>query len=54
MTFDFKPAIRIKRSAVQDVMKQNRALQIGEHVIVTASGVARLGKRELKPLTTQD
>jgi Xaa-Pro aminopeptidase len=54
MTFDFKPAIRMKRSAVQDVMKENRIVQIGEHVIVTAQGVTRLGKRELKPLTTQD
>jgi Xaa-Pro aminopeptidase len=53
MTFDFKPAIRMKRSAIQDVMKENRIVQIGEHVLVTAQGVARLGKRELEPLTTQ-
>jgi len=52
MTFDFKPAIRMKRSAVQDVTKENRVVQIGEHVIVSATGVTRLGKRELKPLTT--
>ena len=52
MTFDFKPAIRMKRSTVQDVGIENRVVQIGEHVLVGASGVARLGKRELKPLTT--
>lgn len=54
MTFDFKPAIRMKRGAVEDVRKENRVVQIGEHLIVTASGVARLGKRELKPLTTEN
>ncbi|TAJ77181.1 M24 family metallopeptidase, partial [bacterium] len=53
MTFDFKPAIRMRRSTVQDVRKENRVVQIGEHVLVTESGVARLGKRELKPLTTE-
>jgi Xaa-Pro aminopeptidase len=52
MTFDFKPAIRMKRNAVQDVTKENRVVQIGEHVIVSATGVTRLGKRELKPLAT--
>jgi len=53
MTFNFKPAIRMKRSVVQDVRKENRAVQIGEHVLVTESGVVRLGKRELKPMTTE-
>ena len=53
MAFDFKPAIRMKRSAIQDVRKENRSVQIGEHVLVTASGVARLGKRELRPLTIE-
>jgi Xaa-Pro aminopeptidase len=53
MTFDFKPAIRMKRSAVQDVTQENRAVQIGEHVIVTERAVARVGKRELKPLVTE-
>ncbi len=53
MTFNFKPAIRMKRSAMQDVRKENRVVQVGEHVLVTESGVARLGKRELKPLTTE-
>jgi Xaa-Pro aminopeptidase len=53
MTFDFKPAIRMKRSAAQDVRKENRSVQIGDHVLVTAASVSRLGKRELKPLTTE-
>jgi len=53
MTFDFKPAIRMKRSAVQDVTQENRVVQIGEHVIVTERAVARVGKRELKPLVTE-
>jgi Xaa-Pro aminopeptidase len=54
MTFDFKPAIRMKRSAIQDVGKENRVVQLGEHVIVAKNGVARLGKRQLKPLTTEN
>jgi len=53
MAFDFKPAIRMKRSAIQDVRKENRSVQIGEHVLITGSGITRLGKRELKPLTTE-
>jgi Xaa-Pro aminopeptidase len=53
MTFDFKPAIRMKRNAIQDVRKENRSVQIGEHVLITAASVTRLGKRELKPLTTE-
>ena len=53
MAFDFKPAIRMKRSAIQDVSKENRSVQIGEHVLITGSGVIRLGTRELKPLTTE-
>ena len=53
MTFDFKPAIRMQRNATQDVRKENRVVQIGEHVLVTATGTTRFGKRELKPLTTE-
>src|SRR5215813_10469002 len=53
MAFDFKPAIRMKRSAIQDVSEENRSVQIGEHVLITGSGITRLGKRELKPLTTE-
>ena len=52
MTFDFKPAIHMKRAAVQDVLKENRVVQIGEHLLVGTNGVARLGKRALEPLTT--
>lgn len=52
MTFDFKPAIRMKREVIQDVGKENRAVQIGEHFLVTENGAIRLGRRELKPLTT--
>jgi Xaa-Pro aminopeptidase len=53
MTFDFKPAIRMKRAAVQDVGKENRIVQIGEHLLVGANGVARFGKRALQPLTAE-
>ena len=53
MTFDFNPAIRMKRGAIQDVGKENRVVQIGEHLLVGTTGVTRLGKRELKPLITQ-
>jgi len=53
MTFNLKPALRLQQSTVQDVRKENRVVQIGEHVLVTTSGVVRLGKRELKPLTTE-
>ena len=51
MTFDFKPAIRMKRTAVQDVLKENRIVQIGEHLLIGANGVVRFGKRALQPLT---
>jgi hypothetical protein len=54
MTFDLKPAIRMKRKALQDVGKENRVVQIGEHLLVGTTGVSRLGKRELKPLITED
>jgi Metallopeptidase family M24 len=53
MPFDFKPAIRMKRSAAQDVRTEDRSVQIGEHVLVATASVSRLGKRELKPLTTE-
>lgn len=53
MAFDFKPALRMKRSVLEDVKKENRAVQIGEHVLVTEGGTVRLGKRELKPITTE-
>ena len=53
MTFDFKPALRMKRSAVEDVGEENRVVQIGEHFLITEKGAVRLGKRELKPITTE-
>lgn len=53
MTFDFKPALRLKRDVLADVKNQNRIVQIGEHVLITDKGCVRLGKRELKPLTTE-
>jgi Xaa-Pro aminopeptidase len=31
MTFDFKPAIRMKRNVIEDVRSENRIVQIGEH-----------------------
>ncbi len=52
MTFDFKPAIRLKRDFIQDVKRTNRVVQIGDHILVTETGAVRLGRRELKPLTT--
>jgi Xaa-Pro aminopeptidase len=52
MSFDFKPALSLKRSAAQDVGDKNRTVQLGEHVLVTDTGTVRLGKRELGPLTT--
>jgi hypothetical protein len=53
MTFDLKPAIRLKREVMQDVKPQNRTVQIGEHVLITEKGFVRLGKRELRPLATE-
>jgi hypothetical protein len=53
MTFDFKPAIRLKRNVAEDVRRENRIVQIGEHHLITDKDAARLGKRELKPLTTE-
>jgi hypothetical protein len=54
MTFDLKPAIRMKRSTLQDIGKENRVVQIGEHLLVGTAGVTRLGKREIKPLITEN
>lgn len=53
MTFDFKPAIRLRREVLRDARGQNRTVQIGEHVLITEKGFVRLGKRDLKPLTTE-
>ena len=53
MTFDFKPALRLKRDFIQDVQRTNRIVQIGDHVLVTNAGAVRLGRRDLQPLTTE-
>jgi Xaa-Pro aminopeptidase len=53
MTFDFKPQIRLKRETMSDAGARNRDVQIGEHFLVTETGVQRLGKRDLVPITTQ-
>jgi len=53
MTFDLKPTIALRREVFQDIRPKNRTVQIGEHVLVTESGVIRLGKRELKPRATK-
>ena len=53
MTFDFKPALRMKRSVIQDTGRENRIVQIGEHYLITEKGPFRLGKRDLKPMATE-
>ena len=53
MTFDFKPAIRMKRNVSEDVRRENRIVQIGEHYLITDKGAVRLGKRKLEPLATE-
>ncbi len=53
MAFDFKPALRMKRGSVEDIGRENRVVQIGEHYLITDNGVVRLGRRELKPMATE-
>jgi Xaa-Pro aminopeptidase len=53
MTFDFKPALRLKRGYKQDVGPENRVLQLGDHVLVTETGAVRIGRRPLGPLVTR-
>lgn len=52
MAFDFKPQLRLKRETMSDAGGRNRDVQIGEHFLVTETGVERLGKRELVPIMT--
>ncbi|HLN87213.1 MAG TPA: M24 family metallopeptidase, partial [Candidatus Limnocylindrales bacterium] len=52
MAFDFKPALRMKRSALEDIGRENRVVQIGEHYLITDKGAVRLGERKLEPLAT--
>jgi Xaa-Pro aminopeptidase len=53
MAFDFKPALRMKRGSAEDIGRENRVVQIGEHYLITDKGAVRLGKRLLAPLTTE-
>ena len=53
MAFDFKPALRMKRSAGEDIGRANRVVQIGEHYLITDKSALRLGKRKLKILPTE-
>jgi Xaa-Pro aminopeptidase len=53
MTFDFKPALRLKKEVLADVKTSNRVVQIGEHYLITERGAVRMGKRDLKPLATE-
>jgi hypothetical protein len=53
MTFDYKPAFRLKRSKMADVTARNREVQVGEHFLVTAQGAVRLGTRDIVPIAAQ-
>ena len=43
----------MKRSAGEDIGRENRVVQIGEHYLITDKSALRLGKRELKILPTE-
>jgi hypothetical protein len=43
----------MKRSAVEDIGRENRVVQIGEHYLITDKSALRLGKRELKIIATE-
>jgi Xaa-Pro aminopeptidase len=53
MTFDYKPAVRVKRAKLADVGGQNREINVGEHFLITDKGAERLGTREIAPIATQ-
>jgi hypothetical protein len=53
MTFDYKPAVRVKRAKMVDVGAENREVNVGEHFLITEKGAVRLGTRPLEPITTQ-
>jgi Xaa-Pro aminopeptidase len=53
MTFDYKPAVRVKRATLADVGAQNREINVGEHFLLTTEGAVRLGAREIVPIATQ-
>ena len=52
MSFDLKPAFRLKRERLADIGPRNREIQLGEHLLVTETGAVRLGSRPLAPITT--
>ncbi len=51
--FDFKPSLALQRAAIRDVGERNRSVQLGDAIVVTDKGVARLGTRPLVPIATQ-
>jgi hypothetical protein len=53
MAFDFKPNLRLRRDFMHDVGTTNRAVQVGENILVTDRGARRLGSRALVPLRTR-
>jgi hypothetical protein len=50
MTFDYKPAFRLRRDKIADVGNKNREIQLGEHFLITNQGAVRLGTRALEPI----
>jgi hypothetical protein len=53
MTFDYKPAVRVKRAKLADIGGQNREINVGEHFLITEQGAVRLGAREIAAIATQ-
>ncbi len=51
--FDFKPSLALTRDRMKDVGERNRSVQIGDAIVVTETGVARLGTRPLVPIATR-
>ncbi len=51
-SFDFKPSVRLRRERMADVGQQNRAVQLGESLLVTEGGVVRYGSRRMGPIAT--
>ncbi len=50
--FDFKPSLAFTREKMKDVGDRNRSVQLGDAILVTETGVARLGARALVPIAT--
>lgn len=53
MAVDFKPALRMKLSAIECVGRENRVVQISEHYLTTDKSAQRIGERDLKILATE-